>query len=172
MTKEEKKEYDVAYRKANLDKIREYNAAYYRSHPKDGRAYSAARYWENPEKGRAVVAAYRKAHPDRVRATMAAWQKAHPAGVAAHNAKRRARIRDVEGKYTAAEVKQLLARQKCLCAACKTSIESGYHRDHVVPLALGGSNFIRNIQLLCPTCNRKKHDKHPIKFMQEMGYLI
>jgi 5-methylcytosine-specific restriction endonuclease McrA len=172
MTKEEKRVYDVAYRKANLDKRHEYNAAYYRSHPKDNRAYSAARYRTNPEKERARVAAYRKAHPDRVCATMAAWQKAHPAEVATNNAKRRAKILGAEGKYTAAEVKQLLARQKCLCAACKTSIKAGYHRDHVVPLALGGSNFIRNIQLFCPTCNRKKHDKHPIKFMQEMGYLI
>jgi hypothetical protein len=28
--------------------------------------------------------------------------------------------------------------------------------DHIIPLALGGSNTARNIQLLCETCNREK----------------
>ncbi len=28
--------------------------------------------------------------------------------------------------------------------------------DHIIPLALGGSNTERNIQLLCETCNRSK----------------
>lgn len=28
--------------------------------------------------------------------------------------------------------------------------------DHIIPLALGGSNTVRNIQLLCEPCNRSK----------------
>lgn len=28
--------------------------------------------------------------------------------------------------------------------------------DHVIPLALGGGNTARNLQLLCETCNREK----------------
>jgi 5-methylcytosine-specific restriction endonuclease McrA len=44
--------------------------------------------------------------------------------------------------------------------------------DHIVPLALGGKNEDRNIQLLLPACNMKKSAKHPNDYMREMGYLI
>ncbi|MGH9199405.1 MAG: HNH endonuclease [Acidimicrobiia bacterium] len=28
--------------------------------------------------------------------------------------------------------------------------------DHIIPLATGGSNTERNVQLLCESCNRQK----------------
>ncbi len=33
--------------------------------------------------------------------------------------------------------------------------------DHVIPLAKGGANTARNIQLLCQSCNRRKRDRDP-----------
>lgn len=46
---------------------------------------------------------------------------------------------------------------RCLC--CGQQFSSGLTVDHVVPLALGGSNWISNIQPLCHHCNSKKHTK-------------
>jgi 5-methylcytosine-specific restriction endonuclease McrA len=49
---------------------------------------------------------------------------------------------------------------------------TGYHLDHIIPLARGGKNEDRNMQVTCPTCNRQKHSKDPIEFMQSRGYLL
>jgi len=185
--KKEKREYSAAYRKANAKNISASMAAYYQKNKERILARCAAWAAANPnavrtkyttyrkanqEKTNAASAAWRKANPEKERAAKAAWNKAHPEETSAHCANRRARIKGSEGKHTALEIGRLLARQKCRCAVCRKSIEDGYHKDHIVPLARGGSNCIRNIQLLCPTCNCKKGSKHPIKFMQEMGYLL
>lgn len=45
-------------------------------------------------------------------------------------------------------------RDQGRCVDCGSKVELEF--DHIVPLALGGSNTERNIQLLCANCNRAK----------------
>lgn len=40
------------------------------------------------------------------------------------------------------------------CVNCESQQELEF--DHIIPLAMGGSNTVRNIQLLCAACNRRK----------------
>ena len=89
-------------------------------------------------------------------------------------AQRRARKRDAGGSFTSVDVAAIFLRQRGLCAGhgCGVKLGSTYHRDHIKPLALGGDNSARNIQLLCPTCNHKKHAKDPIDWAQENGRLL
>jgi len=42
------------------------------------------------------------------------------------------------------------------CVQCGS--QENLEFDHIIPLARGGSNTARNIQLLCETCNRRKSD--------------
>jgi HNH endonuclease len=45
-------------------------------------------------------------------------------------------------------------RDKGRCAQCGSNKLLEF--DHIVPLAMGGANTARNIQLLCESCNREK----------------
>lgn len=54
-------------------------------------------------------------------------------------------------------VQKVLERQNFRCAMCGKPLRGlHFHIDHKVPLAMGGSNSIRNLQALCPDCHAKK----------------
>lgn len=100
------------------------------------------------------------------------YRQKHPEVVRQIRANRRARITHAEGTHTAAELTALHDRQRGKCANCATSLKPGYHADHIVPLARGGTNWISNIQLLCPPCNQRKHAKDPFDFARAEGRLV
>lgn len=85
---------------------------------------------------------------------------------------RRARIKGNGGSHTSNDIQEILESQKHKCVACGVSIKSKRHIDHIIPLSKGGTNDKTNIQLLCPSCNIAKKDKHPIDFMQSKGFLL
>lgn len=47
-------------------------------------------------------------------------------------------------------------RDQGKCVKCGSRRNLEY--DHIIPVSLGGSNTIRNIELLCEHCNRSKQD--------------
>lgn len=100
------------------------------------------------------------------------WKKANPDAVLSSQRTRRARLRGAEGTHTAEEVEAIHKKQKYKCAECGVSTKKKKHVDHIMPLALGGSNWASNLQILCPFCNDSKGAKHPIEFAQRKGRLF
>lgn len=89
---------------------------------------------------------------------------------------RRTKALENGGSFTVADVNRLFFCQKGRCASCTKKLKldgkQKFHIDHVMPIALGGSSDPENLQLLCPSCNRKKSAKHPIDWAKENGRLI
>lgn len=141
----------------------------------------------NPEREKAKQARYRAAHPERCREKVRAWSARNKAHVAAYNkrvrvekpefflpyaSKRRARLRAATGSFTHSDVERIHRLQRGRCAGCRVALGTKYHRDHIVPLALGGSNQPTNIQLMCRPCNLSKSAKHPTQWAAERGLLL
>jgi CRISPR/Cas system Type II protein with McrA/HNH and RuvC-like nuclease domain len=126
----------------------------------------------NPEKVKAARKAYRQTHREQEGAHRDAWKARNPERVKVHKQNRRARKLNAVGYLSPGLKERLFALQKGKCACCGEPLGARYHMDHIMPLALGGTNTDDNIQLLRGQCNREKHAKHPIDYMQEKGLLL
>lgn len=164
----------AAYRAAaNPDKVRATNAKWRADNPEKCRAYRAKYRAANPEKERVRIAEWAAANRERGRARSAKWYADNPEATRINCHNRRALKRELGGKLSNGLAERLfkLQRGKCACG-CKQPLGTDYHRDHIIPLALGGTNTDDNMQLLTATCNLSKGAKHPIDFMQQRGFLI
>jgi 5-methylcytosine-specific restriction endonuclease McrA len=182
------------YRSANKERRRIQGAEYDAARREKVKAYRAENkatisarsknyYAANKNKIKAQRKAKRKAlaetqrkhylaNADRILARVAAYSKAHPEVVRSAWLNRRARERQANGKISSGLSKRLLKLQHGKCPCCRDDLNGVFHLDHIMPLALGGGNDDSNIQLLCPACNLRKSAKHPVDFMQSLGFLL
>lgn len=142
------------WRKLNYEKVKAYEAIRY---PGD-KVGARQRYPGTPrERQRAAQRAWARANPDKVRDILRV---------------KRARRRAAEGRHNSKDVARIRTLQKGRCAYCRKPLHKAYHLDHIVPIAKGGSNWPRNLQLLCASCNVSKHAKDPVEFAQNIGRLL
>lgn len=128
---------------------------------------------------RAVLNAYQNAYRDRRREWWREysreWSRANGDKRRVHGIKRRVRLANAAGSFSASDIRLMMAQQKGKCAyfkICGTKLGRKYHIDHIIALVNGGTNFPSNLQLLCPRCNLLKHTKDPIEFSQTLGLLL
>lgn len=158
-------------------------AKHYANNPAKGRERAAIYRAANPEKARAVrnawkaanqdrVIAYREANREKSRAAIAAWYAENKERYRVYSHNRRAREAASGGALSPDLAERLLTLQSGKCACCGKPLGDDYHLDHIMPLALGGSNTDDNIQLLKAICNKRKAATHPVKYMQKKGFLL
>lgn len=156
------------------ERRRQYNAA----HKEDRHQY----YIENREKKLAYAKQWRAEHPEKVEEYRQRAKAIDPAirreqcrkykqklrterpeeYKARHSAikhRRRARIKGNGGSYTPDEYKMCLEFFGGRCAYTGEPLVDGFHMDHVVPLAKGGTSAIHNLVPCNPEPNLDKSDR-------------
>ena len=65
----------------------------------------------------------------------------------------------------------VMAEQDCTCPCCGIDLiaHGNYHLDHIMPLALGGTNDYWNAQFLCAECNLGKSAENPYIWAERTG---
>lgn len=178
-------EYRKAYRSANKEKLKLADAEHYAKNKQRVAETVAAYRKANADRLKASVAEYRAANlatidayqaeyrkryknenPEKYAACKKAWAKANPEAVRLKEYRRRVKIASA-GNLSKGLIARLMVLQKGLCACCGADLSSGYHLDHIMPLALGGSNTDENMQLLTPLCNLRKGAMHPDDYMRK-----
>lgn len=115
---------------------------------------------------RAYAKAWRLANPDRMRELLRRWKRNNRDKVRAYK-------RGRDAKSNARRRAWLLEVQRGRCGYCRAKlVPDKMHIDHVLPLALGGSNRRANLQLLCETCNLSKGARHPVDYARSIGRLV
>lgn len=86
--------------------------------------------------------------------------RAASTGISADADLRERRVRDAAGSHAEAEWQEILERCGRKCARCEISGENErLTKDHIVPLALGGTDYASNLQPLCRSCNSWKGNR-------------
>lgn len=186
-----RKLYSASYRKSHPDKILAkrtfFNERYYKENKQSiaekGKVYRQGNqeilkkrkrtyYTMNSPAILAKVKSRYQSKRKEIIAQAIAWAKANRDKRKSYESNRRACILRAGGRFSAFDIERICKAQRFKCAICRCCIKVKFHIDHIIALANGGSNWPRNLQLLCPSCNMKKHTADPIEYMQSLGYLI
>ncbi len=169
---EANKDYYAGYRKDNKERVALAQHKYYEANKERKNAERRARYQTTKEHERVLTriwqaanrehrAAYRKANRERIKAANRIWDMANKERKRAHRENHRARKRNADGCFSKQDVNNMweMQRERCAAPQCNKLLSFSCTVDHVIPLSRGGSNWPRNLQLLCHSCNCSKGGK-------------
>lgn len=160
------------YYEANKDKVKASNERWKAENLEKVAAIKRGWAKNNYEKVRASSKRWRANNPGKAADMSRRWRAANPEKARVIVLNRVARRRACGGKLSQGIVKRLFKLQCGKCACCGLPLGNDYHLDHIMPLALGGTNTDDNIQLLRAECNLRKSAKHPVDFMRQKGFLL
>lgn len=100
------------------------------------------------------------------------WREAHKEDQCLRGRLNKARRRGAPGVFGKEDIQRIAFSQKNRCAYCQCRLVKNRHIDHIIPVSKGGSNWPRNLQLLCAPCNQSKKDKMPEVHARRIGLLV
>lgn len=151
-------DYYVRHRSEHGERSRRYRA----EHADAVREAKRRAYEENRERYARYARRWYAKNRARVIAAAAEWNRLHPQEKLALARRRRARQLGNGGSHTAADIRAQYERQRGRCFYCREKVGKAFHVDHVLPIALGGSDGPENLVVACPSCNRHKSAMHPM----------
>lgn len=160
--REKKRAYDAERRAWQTPERKAYMKAWHKANPRDRRAYKRSYDAANRER----IAAYRAANAERMAAYWRQHYAENPARVKANAARHMARLRGAEGSHTLEEWQAKCAEYGHLCAYCGEA--RPLTRDHVVPVSVGGSDYIANVVPACRRCNSSKQARPADEFRRTL----
>jgi len=174
--RQKKKEYNAEYHRKNKESIsarkKEYDEKYYEENKQKILEYQRKYNAENKDKIAKRKQIYRAKNKERRAEYNRAYKLKNPEVKKRSEHKRRALKKGSGGSLSKGITEKLFKLQKGKCPCCKLPLGKNYHIDHIMPLALGGTNTDDNVQLLRATCNEQKQAKHPRDFMWSRGFLL
>jgi len=138
------------------DYMATYNPAYYKVHREEIKAAANHYYKENTEQVCERMRDYCREYAEDNRSRALRWAKDNRERFRENQRAYRHRRRSNGGSHTVEEWLALCATYDGKCARCGAEEQT---LDHIVPVLLGGSNDIENIQPLCRSCNSSKGAK-------------
>lgn len=161
------------WRQQNPEKQRLAVTAWLNRHPDKKKQYNTKSRIKNRDVRIELSREWREKNPDKVKKNWVEWRvknseklsiyrrkysEKYPHIVRARKHKRRvideSQTQSIDPMY----IKDLFCIQLGVCVYCSTKLDK-YQIDHKTPVARGGGNENQNLQLLCPTCNRRKGAK-------------
>jgi len=162
-----------AWREKNSEALKQSKKRYAEENREKVLAAKKDYYAKNKEKCLLMSRSHKEKNKDRYKELNKIWRQNNKEKVSTLNRNRKRKIIAAFGIHTADDVINLFNIQKKKCAGCRRSLVGiNYHVDHIQPLALGGSNWPSNLQIMCPTCNMSKGGRPPEQFYQKMGFLL
>lgn len=169
---------DREWKNNNRARIRSNERARYAKNPEKHKSKTRRQYWDNADLKRSKHRLYhyeiyknpdvRKKAAERTRE----WTKKNPEKAKVNHRNGKAKRKNIPGKHTAADIKEIARLQGYCCALCRQKLTGKHHVDHIIAVSRGGTNERRNLQLLCEPCNLAKGARDPIMHAQSLGFLL
>lgn len=160
------------WRNANAEKVREYNQSYGAEWRAANQDLVKAYHQQTKDARNAESRAYYAANREKAREANRQWHLDNPDARRIRQRNRVARLKGAEGQFTKDDIARIFGLQKGKCAYCRVKLTKKHHVDHIRPIAKGGTNWPRNLQLTCSACNQSKKDRLPEVHAKIMGLLI